>query len=710
MKGVRKRLPCKGRKTADSTPGCGLDAPVASVKGIGPKIARALEKREIRTVEDLFYCLPLRYEDKRFITPIRDVVEGEENVLLARVVESGSGYSRATRKRLYQARVDDGTGTIILKWFRFHRGWREGLAKKGALLFLAGKVTRYGSDLQMVHPRVTVVGDEQEMEVLRRLVPVYPEVEGVSQGALRRIMEETFTAFQAGVASVIPQGMEASLGLPALSRALRECHFPETEPSRGGERQASSARMILEEFFLFQAALLMRRREIKRVKGIRLAPGRTHAHLRASLPFALTAAQTRALGEIQEDMARDEPMNRLLQGDVGCGKTIGAIVAACAARDSGYQVAFMAPTEILAEQHYVNIHRMLEQVAVRPVLVRGSMGRERAGVLERIASGGIRVIVGTHALLEEGVRFLRLGLIVIDEQHRFGVIQRSLLKGKGASPDVLVMSATPIPRTLSMVVYGDLDVSLIKEMPEGRCRVVTEVKSGQERQRVYDAVREEVGKGRQAFIVYPLLEESEGTDLAGAKESLLRLREVFPSFRIGLVHGRMKAEEKEEVMLLFKERSLDVLVCTTVIEVGIDVPNATLMVIEHAERFGLSQLHQLRGRVGRGPEPSRCFLVSGAGGTARAAKRLRVLERTDDGFVIAEEDMRLRGPGDMLGVRQAGLPTFKVGDLVSDGDLMSQARRMAEEALTSANRRELAALGEAVARRWGGRLHLSDVL
>ena len=310
----------------------------------------------------------------------------------------------------------------------------------------------------------------------------------------------------------------------------------------------------------------------------------------------------------------------------------------------------------------------------------------------------------------EEVRFPRLGLIVIDEQQRFGVIQRSLLKAKGVSPDILVMSATPIPRTLSMVVYGDLDVSLINEMPEGRRHVATEVRGGQERQRVYDAVREEVGKGRQAFIVYPVIEESEGIDLAGAKESLLRLRAVFPSFRIGLLHGRMKAEEKEEVMLLFKERRLDVLVCTTVIEVGIDVPNATLMVIEHAERFGLSQLHQLRGRVGRGSEPSRCFLVSEAEGRARAVKRLRVLERTGDGFVIAEEDMKLRGAGDMLGVRQAGVPAFRIGDLIRDGDLMSQARRMAQEALRSAGKRELSALGKAAARRWGGRLHLGEVL
>ena len=703
-------MPCKGRENAGSITGFGLDVPVASVKGIGPKIARALEKRDIRTVEDLFYFLPLRYEDKKFIRPIRDIVEGEENVLLARVVEAGPAYSRATRKRLYLARVDDGTGTIVLKWFRFHRGWGGGMARKGTLLFLSGKVTRYGPDLQMVHPRVTVVREEQEREALGALVPVYPEVEGVSQGALRRIMEEAFTAFQPGVASMVPPGIEASLGLLSLSQALRACHFPETEPSREGGRRASSARMILEEFFLFQAALLMRRREIKRAKGVRLAPGRIHAHMTASLPFALTGAQARALREIEGDMARGEPMNRLLQGDVGSGKTICAIFAACAALDSGYQVAFMAPTEILAEQHYLNIHGMLEQVEVRPVLVRGNMGRERAHVLEGIASGGIKVIVGTHALLGEGVRFLRLGLIVIDEQHRFGVTQRSLLKGKGASPDILVMSATPIPRTLSMVVYGDLDVSLIDDLPGGRQHVATEVKTVQERQRVYDAVREEVGKGRQAFIVYPLLEESEGIDLLGAKESLLRLREVFPSFRIGLLHGRMKAEKKEEVMLLFKERRLDVLVCTTVIEVGIDVPNATLMVVEHAERFGLSQLHQLRGRVGRGPEPSRCFLVSGAGGSANATKRLRVLERTGDGFVIAEEDMRLRGPGDMLGVRQAGLPAFRIGDLFRDGDLMGQARRMAEEALTSGGRRELAALGEAVARRWGGRLHLGDVL
>ena len=381
-------------------------------------------------------------------------------------------------------------------------------------------------------------------------------------------------------------------------------------------------------------------------------------------------------------------MNRLLQGDVGCGKTVCAALAAAIALDNGCQAVFMAPTEILAEQHYLSIHKMLEGIGIEPVLVRGNMGGERDGLLRRIASGEAKVVIGTHALLQPDVLFHRLGLAVIDEQHRFGVIQRSLLKDKGPASNVLVMSATPIPRTLSMVVYGDLDSSLIDDIPPGRQRVRTEVVDESRRQRVYDAILAETRKGHQTFIVYPTIEESEAWGSPGAKESLLEWRLLFPSLRIGLLHGAMRVEEKEAVMVAFRNGEMDLLVCTTVVEVGIDVPNATLMVVEHGERFGLSQLHQLRGRVGRGQDEAFCIVVSSSKKSEAVAARLKVLEETTDGFIIAEEDMKLRGPGDMIGVRQAGIPLFRIGSIIRHGHIMSRARNLAGEALAGADAEE----------------------
>jgi len=418
------------------------------------------------------------------------------------------------------------------------------------------------------------------------------------------------------------------------------------------------------------------------------------------------------LGEIKRDMEKTEPMNRLLQGDVGCGKTICAVLAACIALDNGYQAAFLAPTEILAEQQYLTIHRTFEAMGIRPVLLRGSMGkRERDELLQDVRAGNIRIVVGTHALLQEDVAFRRLGLAIVDEQHRFGVLQRKALREKGACPDMLVMTATPIPRTLAMVVFGDLDVSIIDGMPPGRQRIATKVFGETGRARACKLVEDELRAGRQAFFVYPLVDESEKMQLLDATRMATHLKKVvFPDYRIGLLHGRMKAEEKEETMLSFRRGEIDVLVCTTVVEVGIDIPNASVMLVEHAERFGLSQLHQLRGRVGRGSHPSRCFLVAAAAQTATAARRLRIMEETQDGFRIAEEDMNIRGPGDMLGVRQAGIPRFRIGDIVRNGDLMGRARTMAHAWLRSAAPDELARVRAESTRRWGRNLELYEVL
>jgi ATP-dependent DNA helicase RecG len=686
----------------------GLAGPVTAIKGVGPAVAKALARRGLASVDDLLHFIPLRHEDESRIIKIADVVEGEENVVMARIIDSGTAYSRATRRKIYHARLEDDTGAIVVKWFRFNKGWMAGICKKGNTLLLNGKVSRYGAELQMVHPRITVLDEARGTDHLTPIIPVYPQLEGVRQGVLRNIVEEAFRTCGSCIESIIPERLEQAHGLPGLRRSLEQCHFPDAAVTDDAAARYRS-RLVLEEFFLFQLSLLLRRSEVRKEKGIAMQPGESSAHLTASMPFRLTAGQERARQEIAADMAAAEPMNRLLQGDVGCGKTVCAVLAAAAAVDSGRQVAFMAPTELLAEQHYLHIHGMLEAAGVRVVLLRGNMGKQREAVVNSILKGDVQVVVGTHAMLQEDVRFHRLGLIVIDEQHRFGVIQRGRLREKGVNPDILVMSATPIPRTLSMVVYGDLDVSTITDMPEHRQKVATHCVAERQREEVYRTVEAEIGRGHQAFVVYPLLEESEDSAVMGAKESLARLQARFPAFRTGLLHGRMKAEEKEAIMVDFRQKKLDLLVCTTVIEVGIDVPNATLMIVEHAERFGLSQLHQLRGRVGRGTEASRCFLVGSEKRTTQASRRLRVLERTTDGFVIAEEDMKLRGPGDMMGVRQAGMPEFRHGNILTDGHLMSQARRMAEESLAAAGSEETARFRAAADARWGTWLHLGDI-
>lgn len=690
-----------------------LAAPVTDLKGIGPKIAEELGKKGIETVGDLFYFLPVKYMDRRHISRIGEVQERQQVNLIAHVIRYKSLFYRHSRKKGFEAVVGDDTGQISLKWFQWSPQYLKNVCKKDNILFLSGEVTRFGNVLQMVHPDITILDEEPDAGEHTKIVPIYSEVEGVKQGTLRKIIAQAVADYGGHIGSVLTPDIESSEGLMSLRGAFSSLHQPQDYIEGNKTRNRFLERIILEEYAIFQSALLMRKREVESEKGVRfVADGAYCNRYLKDLAFELTDAQKRVVAEITGDMAGDKPMNRLLQGDVGSGKTVCAVIAALMAVDSGYQVAFMAPTEILAEQHYLTIHKVLETMNIPAVFLRGNLGRDREDVLKRIAEGSITVIVGTHAVIQQDVTFRNLGLVIIDEQHRFGVLQRKLLKDKGLMlmPDVLMMTATPIPRTLSMVVYGDIDVSLIDEMPKGRQKIRTKVYTEKDKEAVYKMAEAEVREGRQTYIVYPLVEESEKMELLNATAMADHLQKaVFPSFRVGLLHGRMKADEKEGVMFQFKNREIDILVCTTVIEVGIDVPNTTMIIIEHAERFGLSQLHQLRGRVGRGTHPSQCILITGEKKTGIAVKRLKIMEETTDGFKVAEEDMKIRGVGDMLGVRQSGIPKFRAGDIIRDMDIMLRARKIAGMLLDGAPGESITRLKDIISERWGNELTFSDI-
>lgn len=680
-----------------------IKTPVSQLKGVGPKITQSMEEKGILTVEDLLYFLPQRYMDRRTIHPIANLVEGQRGNIIATVTAYRSLFFRHARKKGYEVVVEDETGVISLKWFQWSLSYLKRICVKGNILFLSGQISRFGEKLQMIHPDVVVLEDETESIDLKKILPLYSPLEGVKQGTLRKLIEDGLNLYGEGIKCIFPESVEQCHELVPLPVAFRHIHSPEEDWYKEGPRHRYMERLIIEEYMLFQSALWMNRSERKKEKGIPFyLQGSFYKKFTDSLPFVLTDAQKRVIHEIESDMASAEPMNRLVQGDVGSGKTICSVIASCAAIDNGYQVAFMAPTEILAEQHYLSIHRFFKALDIPIAFLRGNMGKDRKAVLDGIKSGDITVIVGTHAIIQKDVAFNNLGLVVIDEQHRFGVLQRRWLIEKGLVPDVLMMTATPIPRTLSMVVYGDLDVSVIDEMPKGRQGIKTKVFMEDDKAKVYEMIEGEIKAGHQVFIVYPLVEESDKMDLLDAtKMASYFQKSIFSQYKVGLLHGGMKAEEKEKTMTRFKDKMIDVLVCTTVIEVGIDVPNATMIVIEHAERFGLSQLHQLRGRVGRGVHASKCILVTSSRKTELATKRLRIMEKTTDGFKIAEEDMLIRGVGDMLGTRQSGIPRFRVGDIIRDMDLMLRARNICGESLPKLKAADIRKIKEAIRDNWG---------
>lgn len=715
------------------------DLPIRYARGVGPKRAALLERVGVRTVEDLLWFLPWRYEDRSALVPIGRLTPGARATVCGRVGRCEAVRTRRRGFTIVQATVEDGTGRLVAVFF--NQSYLEKLLAPGATVMLSGTVTtgRGGwTDLRMESPHYEVLDAADEAPIhVGRIVPIYHETRGLTSRLIRAMVKAALDQYGASLEDVIPAAIRRRQGLPPLGVAMREVHFPAPgEDAAALDRGTTQARrrLAFEELLLLEVGLALRQREVKtEVKGIRFDVDTPLLdRLRALLPFRLTPAQARVVAEIRADMAAARPMNRLLQGDVGCGKTVVALHAIVVACGSGYQAALMAPTEILAEQHYLNLRESLRALGLETVLLKSGGGRARREALRRIESGEARVVVGTHALIQKGVRFARLGLAVIDEQHKFGVLQRKTLLEKGYHPDVLVMTATPIPRTLAMTVYGDLDVSVIDQLPPGRMPVRTLLFREAERRRAYRLLEDEVRAGRQGYLVYPLVEESEKVDLQAAIQAAERLQaRELKAFRVGLLHGRMKAEEKERTMAAFKSGEVQILVATTVVEVGVDVPNATVMLIEHAERFGLAQLHQLRGRVGRGGNQSWCLLLMsgrarrmeegraeakpaappGSGGQP-ARQRLEALVASGDGFVIAEEDLRIRGPGEFFGVRQWGAPEFRAANLLRDAALLDRARREAF-ALVAADpalaRPEHRALRAAMLRRWREKLALGSV-
>jgi len=686
-----------------------LSRPVLQVRGVGPVMASHLAKKGISTVEDLLYLIPRGYEDRRTITPVAEALPGTKATIRASVVRST--LKRFRRRTVLDVVFRDESGAITATWLNGNPSRLRQTFASGDPFFLAGAVSLRGDAKIMIHPDVERIREKDADPVhAGKIVPLYSETEGLSGKRLRRVMAGLLEDHPEVLYTPLPADLCRRRNLVGLDEALRNIHFPPVDADfdeYNDRRSKAHRRLIFDEFFFSQLRIALKRADLLSEAGVEFrTDGDILETFSTILPFNLTGAQKRAVKEILADMARPRPMHRLLQGDVGSGKTVVSMIPMIVACRNGFQSAVMAPTEILAMQHYDTIGKWAEHVGLKAVLLTGSLkGDEHRRVLEEISEGRADIIVGTHALIQEKVCFKRLGAVVIDEQHRFGVLQRARLRDKGVCPDVLVMTATPIPRTLAMTVYGDLDLTIIDKMPPSRQAVETMVLPDEERTRLYDIIRQEASAGNRVFIVYPLVEESETSDLKDATGMAAYLRDhVFSDFAVGLVHGRMKGSQRLAIMEDFRSGNIQILVATTVVEVGIDIPSASLMVIEHAERFGLSQIHQLRGRVGRGGLPARCILVAGHGVSGDAARRLSIMERTNNGFDIAEEDLRIRGPGEFLGIRQWGFPDFRIGDVLRDEELLESAREEAFNAVRDARKGSKPLIGDRFLNSWRDRL------
>ena len=657
---------------AVAPPRTGLDSPITALQGIGPGQTKRLARLGIHTIRDILYFFPRRHDDYTQLKPINRLAYGEEATIIVQVWDAGARETRG-RGTLFKATLSDDTGFIEATWF--NQPYLANKIKQGEQIVISGRVDEYLGRLCFNSPEWEPLAEE--LLHTARLVPVYPLTEGVGARWLRRLMKRTVDYWSKRLPDHLPAPVRREEGLLDLETAIVQEHFPDHKESLERARY----RLCFDELFVLQIGLLRQRQQWRSVPGRALPVDDATLHgFVSGLPFELTGAQQRVLQEIVADLCSSQPMNRLLQGDVGSGKTAVAAVAMALTVATGAQAALMAPTEILAEQHHATLSRLFASSPDRPLHIRlltGSVtGREREEIYAGLADGSVDIVVGTHALIQEGVQFEELALAVIDEQHRFGVQQRTALRQKGYNPHLLVMTATPIPRSLELTMWGHLDVSVIDEMPPGRQPVITRLILPAERERAYTFVRSQIEKGRQAFVICPLVEESEKVESKAAVEEYKRLQaDIFPDLRLGLLHGRMKSETKEATMARFAQGELDILVATAVVEVGIDVPNATAMLIEGADRFGLSQLHQFRGRVGRGEHASYCLLVADCA-SPEAQERLQIVENTSDGFVLAQKDLELRGPGEFLGTRQSGLPNLKLAS-VTDLRLVEVARQAA---------------------------------
>lgn len=657
---------------------------LSAITGINTKRLQALHSAGIQSAEELVLYFPRRYLDRSNQQKIKNLPGAGEEITVAGKVTNIAVVGQGRKKRL-EVTISDGSGFLKGVWFR-GVGYLSKYFKEGEVVAFFGAAKRFGKSITIAHPETDKISSEGDLESFSRIVPIYP---GNQEFSKARITSSLFQNWISEVLNKIdtieflPQPILRKLNFPDRKTAFRMIHFPENH----NEHKLALNRFKFEELFLFELSMTKISYTVKKRNSGHIfnkTEPYTRQFFNGILPFTLTEGQKSALSQIKNDFRSGRQMNRLIQGDVGAGKTIVAIGAILMALDNGFQTVFLAPTEILAEQHYRTLQEHLKKLDIEIRLLIGSQKKTlRTDILTAIEGGTCQIVVGTHAILQDQVKFHHLGLAVIDEQHRFGVKQRSELLNKGSHPHMLVMSATPIPRSLAMTVYADLDVSVIRDLPAGRIPIKTAIRSSRKREDVYAFLESEVRSGGQAYVVYPLVEESEVLDLKDATAGFEKLKKRFPDFRIGLLHGKLRSEEKDQVMQKFIAREIQILVSTTVIEVGVDVSNATVIIIEHAERFGLSQLHQLRGRIGRGDKPSYCILIPDVKVSKSGEYRLKTMEETDDGFRIAEADLKLRGPGDFLGTKQSGLPDFKYADIVEDQFLLAQAKETASELISS---------------------------
>ncbi len=700
---IEKKLAAESLKASSSA--LNPLAPLEILPGLGGKRISAFKDLGVESIEDLLRHYPREWQDRSRVLPIANAIPGQIQTLIG-TVRGASTFRTRSRMAITEVAVQDETGVVFATYF--NQPFQQKRFTAGLKVVLSGKIERKGSKLTMANPEAELMADgEDELIHTGRVVPIYPLTRELSQRICRSAMWRALPSADE-LADSTPLEIRHSLKLKDLGQALRQIHFPDSEE----ERLEARKRLVFDEFFLVGLGMALRKARAQSELAEPLKPGPALDRFLKNLPFSMTRAQARSWTHIQSDLARDRPMQRLLQGDVGSGKTLVAAAALLTAWENGWQSALMAPTEILADQHLATLRRWFEPLGVEVLpLSQGQSAKGRREVISHLASGQPLIAVGTQALIQKGVEFGRLGLVVVDEQHRFGVLQRlGLAKKAKIKPHTLVMTATPIPRTLTMTAYGDLDVSMIDELPPGRTPVATKWFGSAQRQLAYDAVRAEVKAGRQAYVVYALVDESDKIQSRAATQMFEQLRkDIFREFRVELLHGRMKNDEKDAVMDRFKNAKADILCSTTVIEVGVDVPNASVMIVEDAERFGLAQLHQLRGRVGRGSAVSYCYLLSDPN-TEDGVKRLEVMCATNDGFKIAEADLDLRGPGEVLGIRQSGLPDFKLAHLIKDADILIEAKKEAEALIAKdPSLKEHADLRALVKRRIEKKLELGDV-